>query len=133
MKTANAGAPKLAGAKGKSDAVSLLKADHRKAEQLFTQSYQATLDYYRSLVERTGELPRSEVAQAPAVVGGLNLANDNLDTGQPTRLGEYPLADKTYAKLLDESSDRGFRTVPPALREDILAFYAAPHPTVAAN
>ena len=102
-----------------------------EAEQLFTQSYQATLDYYRSLVERTGELPRSEVAQAPAVVGGLNLANDNLDTGQPTRLGEYPLADKTYAKLLDESSDRGFRTVPPALREDILAFYAAPHPTVA--
>src|SRR5215216_4319487 len=37
MKNTNAGASKRAGAKGKTDAVSLLKGDHRKVEQLFAQ------------------------------------------------------------------------------------------------
>jgi hemerythrin superfamily protein len=37
MKTATAGVSKRAGAQGKSDVVSLLKADHRKVEQLFAQ------------------------------------------------------------------------------------------------
>lgn len=89
-----------------------------EAEQLFMQSYEATLDYYRGLVER-------------AEAGRLNLSNEDLDTGRPARLGEYALADKTYAKLLDELSDQGFRSVSPPLREDILAYYASPPPTVA--
>jgi hypothetical protein len=41
MKTASAGASKAAGATGKSDAASLLKADHRKVEQLFADYEQS--------------------------------------------------------------------------------------------
>src|SRR4051812_23329958 len=37
MKSANAGTAAVASGKGKTDAVSLLKADHRKVEQLFAQ------------------------------------------------------------------------------------------------
>jgi zinc dependent phospholipase C len=90
-----------------------------EAERLFIESYTATLDYYRGLVERASVSRR------------MNLPNEDLDTGKPTRLGEYALADKTYARLLDELSDQGFRSVSPPLREAILAYYAAPVPTVA--
>ncbi len=47
----------------------------------------------------------------------------DFDTGRPTRRGEYPLADATYAKLLDELAERDFATVSPALRADLLRFY----------
>ena len=76
------------------------------------------MERYRSLLE--------EVIQ-----GRLSLPNEDLDTGRATRLAEYALADKSYARLLDELSDRGFRSVPPMLRDDILAFYSAPGPGVA--
>ncbi len=46
-------------------------------------------------------------------------------------LEEYALGDKTYARLLDELSDLGFRSVTPALRENILAFYSASGPGIA--
>ena len=43
MKTATTGASKTAGAQGKTDAASLLKADHRKVEQIFA-SYEQSED-----------------------------------------------------------------------------------------
>ena len=94
------------------------KVPSPEAERLFVKSYVATLERYRSLLE--------EVIQ-----GRLSLPNEDLDTGRATRLAEYALADKSYARLLDELSDRGFGSVPPALREDILVFYSAPGPPVA--
>ncbi len=86
-----------------------------EAEKLFVESYKATLDYYRSLVEQAGK-------------GPLNLPNEDLDTGDPARPGRYALADKTYARLLDELSNEDYRTVSPELRKDILGFYAVPAP-----
>ena len=47
----------------------------------------------------------------------------DLDTGKPTRRGEYPLADATYRELLDELAFSNFDGVTPALRENILNFY----------
>jgi zinc dependent phospholipase C len=96
------------------------KVPSPEAEQLFVKSYRATLERYRSLVEE-------------AIRGRLSLPNEDLDTGRATRLEEYALADKTYAELLDELSERGFRSVPSALREDILGFYSAPGPKVASR
>jgi hypothetical protein len=37
--------------------------------------------------------------------------------------GEYELADKTYAELLDRLARRKFNNVTPAVRRNILAFY----------
>jgi hypothetical protein len=56
--------------------------------------------------------------------GTLHLANTDLDTGQPTRAGEYALADKTYAKLLNKLADQHFSNLSPKLRTHILSFYS---------
>ena len=56
--------------------------------------------------------------------GQLRLANEDFDTGKPTRAGEYKLADETYAELLDRLAQNRFRAATPELRENILAFYS---------
>jgi hypothetical protein len=55
--------------------------------------------------------------------GRLDLENQNNDTGKLTRAGEYRLADKAYAKLLDKLAAQKFQGVSPEMRENILAFY----------
>ena len=84
----------------------LARLDHETTYFLFcSDSDQATL---RDLGERR-----------------LNLANTNFDTGKPSAHGDYALADETYADLLDRLAERHFADVPPALRQNILAYYAA--------
>lgn len=61
----------------------------------------------------------------------INLSEDpsfldrNLDTGEPTRAGQYRLADKTYCWLVRELERDHFRHLTPALKGDILAFFAS--------
>jgi hypothetical protein len=52
----------------------------------------------------------------------------DFDTGENPRVGEYPLADKTYARLLDELCARSVSQVKPDLKENILAFYSKGQP-----
>jgi hypothetical protein len=80
------------------------------AERMFLESFNETLSRYRSLLQQTQ-------------TGKLNLQNMDFDTGQPTRAGEYPLADETYAKLLKRLASNKFESVTPDLRQNILAFY----------
>jgi hypothetical protein len=61
------------------------------------------------------------------------LPNTDFDTGQPTRDGEYSLADETYAKLLRDLAKQGFTTVTPELRANLLSFYQNPPPPAPAN
>jgi hypothetical protein len=77
-------------------------------EQLYMNSFNATLDHYRALL-----LAQQEHK--------LQLANDNLDTGVVTEAATYGLADETYAKLLKETSGK---PVSDALRSDLLSYYA---------
>lgn len=56
--------------------------------------------------------------------GNAPLSNEDLDTGDPSLPGEYRLADKTYAELLDRLADRKFADVPAATTADILNFYS---------
>ena len=81
-----------------------------EVERLFIESFDATLTSYRGLL-------------AKARTGRLDLQNMDFDTGQPTRAGEYELADETYARLLNRLADRDFESVSPELRQNILAFY----------
>jgi hypothetical protein len=52
------------------------------------------------------------------------LVDGNFDTGTVTGPGQYPLADKTYADLLDRLQKNNFATISPELRAALLAYYA---------
>ena len=84
-----------------------------ETERMFMQSFDVTLTRYRELAKEV---------QA----GSLTLPNKDLDTGQPSRAGEYALADKTYARLLEKLQERHFANVDAGLRENILTFYSTP-------
>ena len=77
-------------------------------EQLYMNSFNETLDHYRTLL-----LAQKE--------NRLQLPNDNLDTGEVTGAAVYRLADQTYAELLDKTSSK---PVSEAMRRDLLSYYA---------
>ncbi|HEV2177532.1 MAG TPA: zinc dependent phospholipase C family protein [Terriglobia bacterium] len=81
-----------------------------QAERLFTESFTVTTSRYQKLL---GEVRQSQSA----------LSNNDFDTGKATRGGEYRLADRAYAGLLDRLAQENFRNVTPELRSNILAFY----------
>jgi hypothetical protein len=54
----------------------------------------------------------------------LPLKDLNYDTGKPTRLGEYPLADQTYAKLLTAVTHQKDVDISGDLRASLLDYYA---------
>jgi hypothetical protein len=90
-----------------------------QTEKLFAESITATNQRYRLL------LTTESATNQP------QLENTDLDTGRPTRVGNYALADKTYAKLVDALAERHFSGVTPDLRNSILSFYADPNASVA--
>ena len=55
--------------------------------------------------------------------GRLELPNANFDTGQPSRAGEYALADQTHAEWLEALAKHDFDTASPAVRVALEAFY----------
>jgi zinc dependent phospholipase C len=89
------------------------KIPPQQAEDLFVKSIDQTVESYRQLLQ-------------DAEKSSLRLADKDCDTGKDTVPGEYPLADKTYAQLLDNLADGDFKQASPELRENILAFYANP-------
>jgi hypothetical protein len=78
-----------------------------ETEQLFADSLKGTITDY-------------EVNIADA---RLDLADINLDTGRPTRSGEYRYCDLTFAQLLHRLEKARFAAMTPALRDDLLGFY----------
>jgi hypothetical protein len=81
-------------------------------ERMFVESFTASSARYRSSLRAL----RS---------GQLSLENADLDTGRAAKPGQNSLADKTYADLLAKLASQKFTDVPPALRQDINAHYAA--------
>ncbi len=86
-----------------------------EAERLFTESFKAARDRYRTALEA-------------ARGNRLQLANTDYDTGRPTRRGEYKLADDTYAELLSRLTSQKDADVPQATRADIVRFYGTIDP-----
>ena len=81
-----------------------------EAERLFLDSFTTTRAHFRESLN--------------ALRGGrLHLVNADFDTGLPTAMGEYPLADETYEKLLGKLADRKFADVSEGLRANLLAYY----------
>ena len=82
------------------------------AEKLFVASFSNALQNYEQLVKQ-----ESNAGQAV-------LVDENFDTGTVTGPGQYPLADQTYAALLDRLQKNNFATISPALKAVLLAYYA---------
>jgi hypothetical protein len=90
------------------------KTPSPEAERLFAESFRTARERYRAQLQSVR-------------ANRLDLRNTDFDTGQPTRRGEYRLADETYAELvarLKKKSD-----VPPGIRADIARFYGTEIPT----
>jgi len=83
-----------------------------ETEKLFAASLGAMRELYLRLL---GDIDAERLA----------LTNLNFDTGRPTSLGEYALADHTYAKLLDTLAKENFTGMTPELKAHLLAYYAA--------
>ncbi|HKD16210.1 MAG TPA: zinc dependent phospholipase C family protein [Candidatus Angelobacter sp.] len=90
-----------------------IKTPTAQTEKMYIQSVEWTVTFYDML------LTEFETHQ-------LDLPNRDYDTGRPTSAGEYELADKTYAKLLQKHAKNGFAQMPAALRSNLLAYYADP-------
>jgi hypothetical protein len=86
-----------------------------EAEALFAASFKDARTRYSDALEALAR-------------GRLNLRNTDFDTGKPSRHGEYALADKTYAELIDRLSKDDFESAPQALRRNITAYYASTPP-----
>lgn len=88
------------------------KVPTAQTEKMFEDSFDAAVNRDRATFARIR-------------AGDLKLVNRDLDTGNPVSPGEYKLTDKSYDKLLKELAAKHFAGVTPALRENILRFYAA--------
>jgi Zinc dependent phospholipase C len=90
-----------------------------ETERLFMASFNAAVqDYEHDLAEQRDS-------------GRPVIANDNFDTGTVTGPGEYPLADETYAELVERLAKDRFAQITPELRSAILDFYKDPNAPLA--
>jgi hypothetical protein len=89
------------------------KPPTQETEQWFLDSFEKTVAHYRRLIDE---------AWRPRPV----LENRNFDTGRPVRAGDYPLVDRTYARLVETLVKRreAGAVVPPPLLANVMAFYA---------
>ncbi len=82
-----------------------------QGEKLFVQSFDTALVHYAA----TLKILRS---------GNINLTNIDFDTGNITRAGEYPLADKSYGVLLEKLQKKNFAHLNREMKQNILDFYS---------
>jgi len=88
----------------------------------FKEPTAQTEDLYFKSVDQTTIAFRRALHQVAR--GALDAPEIDLDTGKPTALGEYPLADFTYRDLLDGLAAQNFANMTPELRDSILHFYS---------
>ena len=84
-----------------------------------------TEDLYVSSVNRTAAELRLALRNLPRFAN--RMPNLDLDTGATVRPGGYRLADRTYAKLLERVTSTPEEAVPPALKRDLIAYFADPN------
>ena len=87
------------------------KSPTPQTEDLYIKSINTTVDQYRAFLQEVG-------------ADSLVLPNYDLDSGNPTKEGEYSLTDETYAKLLGQLAKSKFDHTTPELRDNILQFYS---------
>ncbi len=93
-----------------------LKIPTPKTEEWYLQSVNHTVDVFRQTLHK--HLSDAD----PRVV---LLPNIDLDTGNPAKLGDYPLADQTYEQLLLRLTSKPDRSIRADLKQNILEYYAS--------
>jgi len=83
----------------------------KQTEDMYIKSVDATIENYAGLLREENK-------------GKLDLPNRDCDTGGETRPGEYVLADKTYAQLIDKLATKGPNSLSVALRNNLIEFYS---------
>lgn len=84
-----------------------------ESQALFRASFHETvLSYCKFLGDQT-----ATVGQVP------QLPNTDFDTGHPTKIGEYSLADRTYGEWVRELAKNDFKDISSPMRQNILAFF----------
>lgn len=81
-----------------------------EGEKLFIRSFDTTLTHYH-------------LALAELYNGRVTLPDVDYDTGKPTLMGEYGLADRTYGDLIDKLQDTKFTGLTAPLKNNIIGFY----------
>jgi hypothetical protein len=81
-----------------------------EGEKHFVQSFDTTLTHYHDALTQL----QTTSIQLPDV---------DYDTGKPTKIGEYPLTDKTYGDLVAKLQESKFNNLTVALKQNILNFY----------
>lgn len=87
------------------------KSPGPNGEKLFVNSFDTVLVHYNNAL---AELQSKNIA----------LKNVDYDTGKPTTIGEYRLADKTYGDLVDKLAENKFVDLTAPLKQNILNFYS---------
>ncbi|RYD89022.1 MAG: hypothetical protein EOP54_26290, partial [Sphingobacteriales bacterium] len=87
------------------------KSPGEEGQKLFAQSFEAILENYKTALGQV----RTNTLVLPDI---------NFDTGEPTQVGQYRLADNTYAKLLEKLQEQGYKNVTPELQKNIVEYYA---------
>ncbi len=85
-------------------------------QKLYLNSMQTTV----TLFDRDLDQLRAQ----PVSNASLPLKDLDYDTGKETRLGEYPLADRSYAKLLDTVTHQKNVEITSSLRSSLLDYYS---------
>ncbi len=110
--------PKIGGA---SDLA--IKIPTAATEEEYLRSVNQTVDVFRETLQKL--VPEADPALA--------LANLDLDTGVRVKLGDYDLADQTYAHLLARITSKPKRMISAGLKQHIIEYYATsadpPKPT----
>ena len=96
-----------------------IKIPNQQTQHAYLGSVNRTVDVFRQILDkaRDGDDP-------------FTIANLDLDTGDPARLGTYALADHTYAQLLKRITETPDQEVPEDLRQHLLGYYDDPAPGV---
>lgn len=85
-----------------------------EAQTLFRASFRQTMTTLCTFAQEQ----TATISQAPT------LPNTDFDTGHPTKLGEYSLADRTYGEWVRELDKNQFKDISPKMRQNILAFFS---------
>ncbi len=92
-----------------------IKVPNAHTQDLYLASVNRAVAAYEAWLRQLGDS-----AQITAI------PNRDLDTGEKTKPGAYPLTDETYAKLLRELTANPHKVVSSGLKEDVLAYYSDP-------
>lgn len=91
-----------------------IKIPNPETQESYLRSVNNTVDVFHETLRKLRDESNVPVT----------LANIDLDTGNRVKLGDYPLADRTYARLLQRLTSKPKRSIPEGVRRNILEYYA---------